>query len=406
MDSEQILQVAEAIAADSLAGTPEGVLLDRFCTRLVEAGVPIHRAMIGVDTLHPLLDGRTFEWRDDLEAVAAIDYQRGDLANSEEEWTKSTFHHMWEARKPVLRRRLDDTYRRGEFPILDTLSEGGATDYLARLSFLGGDAQIGEIDCIYSSWTSRHPNGFSDAQVAALERLLPCLAAAIHGACVAYTSDTLMHTYLGRDAGRRVLGGHIERGTAETIRAAIWYSDLRGFTRIADTAPPDQTLALLNDYAECVVTAVQDHGGQVLKFIGDGILAIFELVESSAGNDDGCSHALDAAHDALERIAALNVERGKSGLPVTGLYLSLHVGEVLYGNIGSRGRLDFTVVGPAVNEAARICAMCRGLERDVVVSAAFAAASGSSRDRLVSLGRYALRGVRRPQELFTPDPES
>ena len=400
MDAEQILQNAEAIAADSLAGLPEDQLLDRFCDRLVAAGVPLHRALIGVDTLHPVLDGRTFEWRDDLDTVDATDYRRGDEATSPENWTTSPFYHLWEARKPVLRRRLDDTYRRGEFPILDTLSEAGATDYLALLSFLGDDAQIGEIDCVYSSWASRHPGGFSDAQVTALERLLPCLAAVIHGACVAYTSDTLMHTYLGRDAGRRVLSGHIERGTAERIRAAIWYSDLRGFTRIADTASPDQTLALLNDYAECVVTAVQAQGGQVLKFIGDGILAIFELAEGG----DGCNRALDAAHDTMEHVASLNEKRCGAGLPVTELYLSLHVGEVLYGNIGSRDRLDFTVVGPAVNEAARICAMSRGLERAVVVSAAFAEASGANRDRLVSLGRYALRGIRRPQELYTPDP--
>ena len=398
MNADQILKIAEAVAADTLAGMTEEQLLDRFCERLVEAGLPLHRVMIGIDTLHPILDGRTFEWRDDLEAIAAIDYQRGADANGMDNFTKSPFYHLWEARQPVLRRRLDDSYRMGEFPILDELIQGGATDYLAVLCFLGDAAQLGEIDCVYSSWATRHPGGYSDTQAAALERLVPALAAAILGASLSYTSGTLMRTYLGRDAGDRVLGGHIERGAAERIRATIWYSDLRGFTRIADTAPPDQTLALLNDYADCVVTAVQAHGGQVLKFIGDGILAIFDLKECG----DACSCALGAAHDAMEAMAALGARREKQGLPVTGLYLALHVGEVLYGNIGSRDRLDFTVVGPAVNEAARICAMCRGLERDVIVSAAFAEASGASRDRLVSLGRYALRGVRRPQELFTP----
>ena len=400
MNTDQILQIAEAVAADSLAGMTEGPLLDRFCNRLVETGVPLHRVIIGVDTLHPMLDGRTFEWRDDLEAVDATDYRRGDTAVEPENWRRSPFYHLWDAREPMLRRRLDHSYRIGEFPILDDLIQGGATDYLALLCFLGDAAQLGEIDCIYSSWTTSHPDGFSDAQTAALERLLPCLAAAIHSASVAYTSDTLMHTYLGRDAGDRVLRGHIERGAAETIRAAIWYSDLRGFTRIADTTPADQTLALLNEYAECVVTAVQACGGQVLKFIGDGILAIFDLKECG----DACACALSAAKDAQARTAALNETRSGAGLPVTELYLALHVGEVLYGNIGSRDRLDFTVVGPAVNETARICAMCRGLERDVIVSAAFAEASGPSRERLVSLGRYALRGVSRPQELFTPEP--
>jgi adenylate cyclase len=207
-------------------------------------------------------------------------------------------------------------------------------------------------------------------------------------------------TYLGRDAGHRVLRGHIERGVAEKISAVLWFSDLQGFTRITDTAPPAQIIPLLNDYADAVVSALKAQGGEVLKFMGDGTLAIFD----AAAADDACRHALDAADDAIRRIAALNERRVAEGLPVSRLYLGLHVGDVFYGNIGSYERLDFTVVGPAVNETSRIAALCGSLDQHVLLSSAFAAAAGESRARLVSVGRYALRGVRRPQELYTLDP--
>ena len=227
-------------------------------------------------------------------------------------------------------------------------------------------------------------------------------ALVVKASSAAWIARTLMETYLGRDAGRRVLRGDIERGVTRTIRAIIWFSDLRGFTRIADSAPREQLVPLLNDYAECLASAIHAHGGQVLKFMGDGLLAIFELGEDGAA----CSRALDAAGHAQAAAAEINRRRTADGLPTTGFGLALHVGDVLYGNIGSLDRLDFTVVGPAVNEAARIEALCGSLEQAVIVSSAFVEAGPECRARLVSLGRYALRGVARPQELFTLDPEA
>ena len=214
-----------------------------------------------------------------------------------------------------------------------------------------------------------------------------------------HTGRSLLETYLGADPARRVLDGAIVRGKAEPVEAVLWYSDLQGFTRIADTAPRDQLLGLLNEYADCLVSTIGAHQGEVLKFIGDGILAMFPLGEASP-----CARALDAAEAALRHVDELNARRRGEGLPWTDIHLALHVGEVLYGNIGSRERLDFTVVGPAVNEVARIEAMCRSLDQRVVTSSAFAEAAGEAKGRLVSLGRYALRGVRRPEELFTVDP--
>jgi adenylate cyclase len=211
-------------------------------------------------------------------------------------------------------------------------------------------------------------------------------------------TGTLMQTYLGRDAGQRVLAGRIVRGIADRIDATIWFSDLRGFTRITDTAP-EQVIPLLNDYADVIVSAIDEHGGDVLKLIGDGTLAIF----TAADRERASSAALSAAIAARHGIAALNYRRAADGLPVTDMYLGLHVGEVFYGNIGSRERLDFTVIGPAVNETSRIAAMCRSVDQPILVSSAFANV-GDNRRRLVSVGRYALRGVAQAQELFTLDP--
>jgi adenylate cyclase len=211
-------------------------------------------------------------------------------------------------------------------------------------------------------------------------------------------TGALMETYLGRDAGQRVLSGRILRGVADKIEAVVWFSDLRGFTRITDTAP-EQVIPLLNDYSDVIVSAIHEHGGDVLKLIGDGTLAIFAAEDRS----HACTAALSAAIAAREGINALNERRQADGKPATDMYLGLHVGEVFYGNIGSRERLDFTVIGPAVNEVSRIAAMCRSVDQPVLMSATFAV--DAIKRRLVSVGRYALRGVSHPQELFTLDPD-
>jgi adenylate cyclase len=257
------------------------------------------------------------------------------------------------------------------------------------------------MDCVYSSWTTERPGGFNDADIAALDCLVPELAAAFKSLTVARIAETLVETYLGRDAGRRVLKGAIARGIADKIRAVLWFSDLKGFTRLVDSQPPKSIMPLLNDYADALVSAIHQQGGQVLKFIGDGVLATFEQGDTV----EDCRCALAATEDAFRRAAALNARRTADNLPTTGFYLSLHVGDVFYGNIGSADRLDFTVIGPAVNEASRITAMCRSLDQSVLISASFAHV-GDMRRRLVSVGRYALRGVSHPQELFTLDPDA
>jgi adenylate cyclase len=281
------------------------------------------------------------------------------------------------------------------------MRDEGMNDVAAMITRFAGSGAIGEMDSLYSYWATDHPHGFDDTHVEALAGLMPMLALAVKCVSLARIAGTLVETYLGRDAGRRVLKGLIRRGLADRISAVLWYSDLREFTRITDQSPPEQIIPLLDDYAEAVISAIYDNGGDVLKLIGDGTLAIF----TAAAAEEACRSAI-AAHNVLrERLAQLDQRRVSDSQPTTDVYVGLHIGEVFYGNIGSDERLDFTVVGPAVNEVARIAAMCRSVERNVLLSQAFADAMARlERGRLVSVGRYALRGVERPQELFTLDP--
>jgi adenylate cyclase len=250
---------------------------------------------------------------------------------------------------------------------------------------------------VYSSWATDAPGGFHDNEIAHLCRLTPFLALAVKSASLERIAGTLVETYLGRDPGRRVLEGRIARGVTDRIEAALWFSDLHSFTRIADTAVAGEIIPLLNDYAEAIISAIHDRSGDVLKLMGDGVLAIF----TAENRGRACDDALAAALAARCGVADVNQRRGAKGLPTTDMYLALHIGDVFYGNVGSKDRLDFTVVGPAVNEVSRIAAMCRSVDQPLLVSSEFASALGEARSRLVSVGRYALRGVGRAQDLFT-----
>jgi adenylate cyclase len=305
---------------------------------------------------------------------------------------------MIENHERQMRRRLALGEGTNEFPLLAGLADQGGTDYWARMVRFGDRGSIGDTRGLGTSWATREPDGFAERDLALIDATLPGFALAFKATMAIDTARTLVTTYLGRDAAERILRGEIDRGQVQTVPTVLWFSDLTGFTRIADTLPREQLVELLNAYADCLVGVVHDHGGEVLKFMGDGILAVFSGARSHA-----CRRALDAAEAARSAIARRNRERSAAGLPVTGFTLALHEGEVLYGNVGSQERLDFTVIGPAVNEVSRIQAMSRSLDQPILVSASFAAACGEQRGRLVSLGRYALRGVGLPQELFTLD---
>jgi adenylate cyclase len=398
MDASELLELQESLIAGALAGVEDGRLLRDLCERLCASGIPLSRVMTGMEELHPLVEGHSATWRRGEAETVMRPYQRAEWASREQEWRRSPFYRLHLDGATRLRRRRGDNHRQGEFPIVDELFAKGGADYVAYRLAYAAATQTSDTDCLFASLATDRTGGFSDADLAVLDRVMPTLALAFRTRSVARSAENLMTTYLGRDAGKRVLCGQIERGKTEKLTAAIWFSDLAGFSRIADTEP-DKIVPLLNDYADCQVAAIHSQGGQVLKFIGDGILAIFPIDDPASA----CRRALDAASAALTRQSEVNRLRTENGLPVTRFYLGLHLGEVLYGNIGSADRLDFTVVGPAVNEASRISALCRSVDRDLVVSAAFAAAARGVEPRLVCLGRYALRGVAKAQEVFTLD---
>ncbi|HUI13871.1 MAG TPA: adenylate/guanylate cyclase domain-containing protein [Xanthobacteraceae bacterium] len=411
MNHALVNALPEWLTQAGLAGTSEPDIVSGFCERCVAAGLPLGRAQVFIDTLHPVHEGRLFRWGHDPSEAPLMDYGRTSpdpLAPSgsypldpvaAERWRLSPFYKMLQIGELMLRRRVSAATT-AEFVVLPELLAAGMTDYVAMITRFAADGVIGEMDGVYSSWATRAPEGFTEAHLAALEGIVPYLALAIKSVSLARMTETLMETYLGRDAGRRVLSGKIVRGNAERIDAVVWFSDLRGFTRITDTTP-EQVIPLLNDYFDVIVSAIKKHGGDVLKLIGDGTLAIFAAADRAAA----CDMALTAAIAARQDIADLKKLRAQAGKPVTDMYLGLHAGEVFFGNVGSRERLDFTVIGPAVNEASRIAAMCRSLDQPVLMSAAFAEV-GDLKQRLVSVGRYALRGVSHAQELFTIDPDA
>jgi adenylate cyclase len=399
MQEESVSATVDWLVQAALAGRTQDELLDGLCTRFVEAGIPLLRVAAGSGLLHPTIDSRGFRWVRGKEIVRE-DYFHDRI--TDQEWEKSPFRTLVEGNENSMRRRLETDYRDGEYELLDTLKAEGATDYYAFLHRHGDPSVSGKIGSFISSWTIDRPGGYSEAEIAQIERAASAFALSYQSRSMHSTIRTLLETYLGRGAAQRVLMGNINRGQADAIETVIWYSDLVHFTRIADEVEREHLLSLLNEYAACLVESIEAHEGEVLKFIGDGILAIF------ADSDPGIarSNALDAAFRAEARIAALNAARQAQGQRTTDFYLALHCGDLLFGNFGSANRLDFTVLGPAVNEASRIGGMCRSLDQRVIVSSAFAESAGPRRRDLVSLGRYALRGVGQPQELFTIDRSS
>jgi adenylate cyclase len=401
MTDADLQRVTSWVVGRGLDGASETQLLDGFCMECRGIGLPLSRAMALVDTLHPIYEGRAFRWRfDAAEETAVIEYGSSRSGTGADTWRRSVFYELWTTGTDELRRR----FCRGEpadFFQLDVLKTEGETDFVAFAQRFAREGVIGELDAVYAQWTTREPNGFDDEHVAALRKLMPTLALAIKCASLARIAGTLVEVYLGRDAGQRVLQGRIARGVADRISAALWFSDLRGYTTITDSAAPDEIIPLLNDYAGAVIAAIHGAGGEVLKLIGDGTLAIFRADDPA----EACRAALRAEASLRGTIAEVNARRAAEHRPVTSVYLGLHIGEVFYGNIGSDDRLDFTVVGPAVNEVSRIASLCRSVDRSVVLSSSFAAATPvPERADLVSVGRYALRGVGRAQELFTLDP--
>jgi adenylate cyclase len=402
MEVSARLDLMNWLVSQGLTGLPEPELIRGFCERCCDGGLHLSRGMAFIDTLHPIYEGRGFRWNDRPSNESDIfEYRSSSEGDAGKNWRRSAFHHMLENGHDEMQLDLADNASR-EFSLIGDLLEKGHRHFLAFVHRFGDAGTLGQMDCFYSYFTTRREQGFSDGDLATLREVVPVLGLAIKSAQQVDIARTLGRVYLGRDASAQVLGGRISRGVTERINAVLWFSDLRGSTRISESIGPDDIIPFLNDYAEASIDAIHEAGGDVLKLIGDGILAIF------TGEDmaDARKAALGAEHRFRLNIDALNERRVKDGRPITSAYVGLHVGEVFYGNIGSEDRLDFTVVGPAVNEVSRIASMCNSIDREFLASSEFCKGlDATGRRYLVSTGRYALRGIGRAQDLYTLDPD-
>jgi adenylate cyclase len=366
-------------------------LVKRLAEGLVAAGFPLWRLRLFIRTLNPQLFGIIYTWQKNKDEIAEFLTTHEELER--ERFVKSPLAPIIRGEGGV-RRRLDGPGARLDFPILEDLVGEGATDYVAMpLRF--SDGQINIVTLV-----SDRPGGFSTDDLGQLYEILPTLSRLLEAHAQRVSSLTLLTTYLGDSAGERVMNGKVKRGDGEDLHAVIWFSDLRGSTALADSIGREAYLATLNQYFDSVAGAVIEHGGEVLKFIGDAVLAVFAIDDPADPAPEACTRALAAVADARLRIDAVNGERGERGEPPLAFGVGLHRGNLTYGNIGTERRLDFTVIGPAVNEAARIEDLCKTLETPVLMSEALAASLPGGTG-LVSLGRHTLRGVRNPQEIFT-----
>jgi adenylate cyclase len=359
--------------------------LRQTCERLVAAGVPLWRAGAFVRTPHPDVFGRSFIWRLGGEVqVNTADFDFPDTP----QFMNSPLAIVFRQGREV-RYRLDDPESK-RFPFLDDIRAEGATDYLALpLLFTDGAIQG-------SSWTTTAPGGFTDAQLEALRGIAAPFARLGEIYALRRTAATLLDTYVGNEAGERILAGHIRRGHAETMQAAIWLSDLRGFTALSDRLMPEVVVEILNQYFDCQVPSIRKHGGEILKYMGDGLLAVFPIARGNGNVGEVCGRVMEAAREVRANVEAMQypsgaaVERFRFGV-------ALHIGGVLFGNIGSSGRLDFTCIGPAVNLAARLEKITGRLHRTIVASSAFADVCACD---WVDLGEFPIAGFSKAQRVY------
>jgi adenylate cyclase len=391
MLADELKKITDWLIDGARSAPTPSLVMAECCNRLVAAGLPLWRVGVFVRTLHPDIFGRNFIWRPGAEVVVATaDF---DIQQSPE-FLRSPLAILYGKGQEV-RFRLDSPESK-RFPFFDDMRGEGVTDYIALpLMFVDGSIHG-------SSWTTKQPGGFTDRQLTALKVVVPPLARLIEVINLRRTASTLLDTYVGSRAGERILAGQIRRGHTETMEAAIWLSDLRGFTALSDRLPPEHVVEILNLYFDCQVAAILKHGGEVLKFMGDGLLAVFPITQRDGDARQVCARVLDAACEARASVTALDYlsgdtrERFRFGV-------ALHIGRILYGNIGGGNRLDFTCIGPAVNLAARLEKMAGRFGRTIVASSAFA---GICSDGWHDLGEFPIAGFAKAEHVYGRQDES
>lgn len=376
------------LVTDASRSTSARDLLARLARVLISEGFPVWRMRLVIRTLNPLLYALSYRWQRDLDDIE--EFEASHELKRSDQYRASPFALIAEGQGGV-RRRLEGADPKIDFPVLQDLVDEGATDYVA-VPMKFSDGQINILSLI-----SDRPGGFTTNQLGHLYEILPNLSRQLEAHAHKVSAKTLLHTYLGRSAGGRVWDGHVERGDGNDMHAVIWLSDLRGSTEMAESLSREDYLKCLNTYFDCVAGAVMEHGGEVLKFIGDAVLAIFPIDNPETGGDRACLDALAAAKQALRSIGDANAARRDAGKPELRFGIGLHRGDITFGNVGTDNRLDFTVIGSAVNEAARIEELTKSVGRPVLVSQEF---SDSVCCELEPVGSFSLRGMQFNRSLF------
>lgn len=391
-----------------IKGLPLDEQVEGFCRRIVEAGFPARRFNMSLGTLHPRHGARSYIWTP--HGMETAEFPRRRTVEENEGYLKSPIYYLRSSGQGRLRRRIDKDGAL-DFPVLADLRDAGMTEYAAQMVHYGdrllatgaggrgGVDQPDPLQGIFFSCATDTPGGFDDDELEQVGSVLPYFALAVKSRSTTDVATTLLETYLGADAGRRVLTGEIDRHSLRHIDAVIWLCDLRGFSAMANRVTHDELIEILDAYLDLMARPVLDNRGQILKFMGDGFLATFDLQQRD--RKDVCLDAVRAAEQLLETVPRFNAERIAAGQQTMEFGIGLHLGEVVYGNIGASERLDFTVIGSAVNETSRIEGLCRPLQRNVLISNSFREAAAVSASRMISVGFQVLRGVREPQELFT-----
>ncbi len=390
-------EIAGWLMTEALSSMPLEDIFSGCAAQLAAAGIPVERAHVAFETLHPLYSGVGLTWtfQNGLEKQT-FDHRRSD-EDLPVSWTQSPLYFLAENDLPFLRRRLTGPEALIDFPLLHQLHAEGATDYIAYAIRFGE----GHRDGIVGSWTTNRDAGFTNRDIASLQRIQKRFAVACKMRIREQIAVNVVKTYLGRNAGLRVLDGQIVRGDGETISAAFWYSDLRGSTTLAEALPPEEFIKLLNSYYEVSAGAVIAAGGEILSFIGDAVLAAFPITTAGDDPQTACQRAMSAYKESRRKLTALNRSRGKDKHGDLRFGTALHLGKAVFGNIGVQERLAFTVVGTTINEVARLQSLTKSLGSDGVASGNFVSQTGME---MQSLGFHALRGIEGQVEVFAiPD---
>ena len=397
MDDNTLVSGINEWLADQALSEPDIVgMFEGLCHRLRAIGIPLARARLTWPTLHPLFQAETILWsREDGTEFEQFLHQD----NMSDAWHESPMKYMLEHDISVMRRNLDGPNALFDFPVLKDVMEQGMTDYLVVSTAFTGHTNTQHIKSrgIFVTWSADRAGGFSNNEIESLQKIQRRFAVACKTVVQDRISHNIVETYLGTKAGEQVLNGAIRRGDGDTTNAVVWYSDLRNSTALADTMPGDEYLKLLNTYFEATAGPVIEAGGEVLDFIGDAVLAIFPFENESEKNKAVCAAtcALRRSLDASEKI---DVQRKKDGLPAIKFGVGMNVGSLLFGNIGVPQRLSFSVIGPTVNEVARIETMTKVVGKPILVTKEVAEFEA---DSWQLLGNYTLQGVSQKIDLYT-----